>query len=124
MALIHSDLLGDRPLEDTEKFRFRMRLPVVFSFTSHTVFSCPNQGPDRNSLLRLSRHKAERMEIILPGLLVHCPLLCVFPATLSVPLPAVVDLVNGTRGVVCQALYQTQMPAPLFLNGDSGKGRV
>lgn len=93
LALIHSDLLGDRPLEDTEKFRFRMRLPVVFSFTSHTVFSCPNQGPDRNSLLRLSRHKAERMEIILPGLLVHCPLLCVFPATLSVPLRAVVDLV-------------------------------
>lgn len=37
LALVHNDLLGDRPLDDTEKFHSRARLPIVLGFTDRCL---------------------------------------------------------------------------------------
>lgn len=74
LALVHNALLGDRPPDDTEKFRSRVRLPIVLSFTD-AVFTCSNQGRD-GTVSFSSPGTRQRMETVLPRLLAHSPLSC------------------------------------------------
>lgn len=97
LALIHNDLLGDRPLDDTEKFHSRVRLPIVLSLTDHCL-QLFQAGTRWEHLPQLSQHKAERMGPASPACSPLSLVLC-FPAH---PLSAhgmadqLGSLVNGT----------------------------